>query len=104
MSSHSDSAILHGVVFPEWREIGGSLLEYVRIGHIMIESELSLSKRVRTGTCQESTNRVIAREDAFPGTSSSSEAGSNLRRIDSCITPLKAQGPSRTCNECKEEK
>ena len=30
---------------------------------------------------------------------SSSEAGSYLRRIDSCITQLKAQGPSRTCNE-----
>ena len=26
-----------------------------------------------------------------------------LRLIDSCITPLKAQGPSRTCNESKEE-
>ena len=25
------------------------------------------------------------------------------RRIDSCITQLKAQGPSRTCNESKEE-
>ena len=32
-----------------------------------------------------------------------SEAGSYLRRIDSCITQLKAQGPSRTCNESKEE-
>jgi len=31
------------------------------------------------------------------------EAGSCLRRIDSCITQLKAQGPSRTCNESKEE-
>ena len=29
--------------------------------------------------------------------------GSYLRLIDSCITQLKAQGPSRTCNECKEE-
>ena len=29
---------------------------------------------------------------------------SYLRRIDSCITQLKAQGPSRTCNESKEEK
>ena len=28
---------------------------------------------------------------------------SYLRLIDSCITLLKAQGPSRTCNECKEE-
>jgi len=26
-----------------------------------------------------------------------------LRLIDSCITQLKAQGPSRTCNEGKEE-
>jgi len=31
------------------------------------------------------------------------EAGSFLRLIDSCITQLKAQGPSRTCNESKEE-
>jgi len=26
-----------------------------------------------------------------------------LRLMDSCITQLKAQGPSRTCNESKEE-
>ena len=32
-----------------------------------------------------------------------SEAGSNLRPIDSCITQLEAQGPYRTCNESKEE-
>ena len=30
-------------------------------------------------------------------------AGSILRLIDSCITQLEAQGPSRTCNESKEE-
>ena len=35
--------------------------------------------------------------------SSGSEAGSYLRLIDVCITQLKAQGPSRTCNESKEE-
>ena len=29
--------------------------------------------------------------------------GSYLRLIDSCIAKLKAQGPSRTCNESKEE-
>ena len=34
---------------------------------------------------------------------SGSEAGSYLRRIDSCITQLKAQGPSRTCNESNTE-
>ena len=31
------------------------------------------------------------------------EAGSYLRLMDLCITQLKAQGPSRTCNESKEE-
>jgi len=31
------------------------------------------------------------------------EAGSYLRLIDSCITQVKAQGPSRTCNERKEK-
>jgi len=34
---------------------------------------------------------------------SGAEAGSYLRLIDSCITQLKDQGPSRTCNESKEE-
>ena len=34
---------------------------------------------------------------------SDSEAGSYLRLVDSCITQLKAHGPSRTCNESKEE-
>ena len=32
-----------------------------------------------------------------------SGAGSYLRLIDSCITQLKAEGPSRTCNESQEE-
>jgi len=31
------------------------------------------------------------------------EAGSYLRLVDSCITQLKAQGPSRTCTESREE-
>ena len=34
---------------------------------------------------------------------SGSEEGSYLRLIDSCITQLKAQGPSRTCAESEEE-
>jgi len=34
---------------------------------------------------------------------SGTEAGSYLKRIDSCITQLQAQGPSRTCNESKEK-
>ena len=39
----------------------------------------------------------------FTEMSSVSEAGSYLRLIDSCITQLKAQGPSRTCNKSEEE-
>ena len=35
---------------------------------------------------------------------SGSEAGSYVRLVDSCITQLKARGPSRSCNESKEEK
>ena len=31
------------------------------------------------------------------------EAGSYLKLTDCCITQLKAHGPSRTCNESKEE-
>jgi len=31
------------------------------------------------------------------------EAGSYFRLTDSCTSPLKAQRPSRTCNESKEE-
>ena len=34
---------------------------------------------------------------------SGSEAGSYLRRIDSCATQRKDQGPFRTCNKSKEE-
>ena len=35
---------------------------------------------------------------------SGSETGSYVRLIDSCITQLQEQGPSRTCNGSKEEK
>ena len=34
---------------------------------------------------------------------SGSESGPYLRRIDSCIPQLKAQGPSRTCDQSKEK-
>jgi len=56
-------------------------------------------------------NFPVSRETPLPGEygtyksemCSGSEAGSYLRLIDSCITQRKAQGPSRTCNESKEE-
>ena len=34
---------------------------------------------------------------------SGTETGSYLRLIDSCITQIKSQGSSRTCNESKED-
>ena len=37
------------------------------------------------------------------GNSLQIEAGSHLKLIDSCITQLKAEGPSRTWTESKEE-
>ena len=40
----------------------------------------------------------------FTGMCCGTEAGSYLRLIDSCVTQLRAQGPSRTCNQSKEEK
>ena len=43
------------------------------------------------------------KNNLFTEMCSGAEAGSCLRRIDSCIAQLKAQGPSRTCNESKEE-
>ena len=39
----------------------------------------------------------------FTETCCGNEEGSYLRYIESCITQTKAQGPSRTCNESKEE-
>ena len=47
--------------------------------------------------------RVGLDGQVFTEMCSGSEAGSYLRLKDSCITQLKAQGPSRTCNESKEE-
>jgi len=54
------------------------------------------------GTSPGSTNS-LTQIDSDTEMCSGSEADSHLRLIDSCITQLKAQGPSRTCNESKEE-
>ena len=47
--------------------------------------------------------RLVLRVSLSTEMCSGSEAGSYLRLIDSCITQLKAQGPSRTCNENKQD-
>ena len=55
----------------------------------------------------ENENRGFGRGVRVGGRTSSvcsgSKAGSYLRLIDSCITQLKAQGPSRTCKKSKKE-
>jgi len=56
-------------------------------------SVLPSQRRGRESLCSRSEPKVRC------GT----EAGSYLRRIDSYITQPTAQGPSRTCNESKEE-
>ena len=43
------------------------------------------------------SGETVGAEDAAP------KASSMVERNDSCITQLKAQGPSRTCNDSKEE-
>ena len=50
-----------------------------------------------------STSSLPGMIDHFTEMWCGTEAGSCLRRIDSCITQRKAQEPSRTCNESKEE-
>ena len=49
------------------------------------------------------TNPTLFSQPLYRNVQWCSEAGSYLRLIYSCVTQLKAQGPSRTCNESKEE-
>jgi len=56
-----------------------------------------IKKKRRCGVPTALASACDARLPTLP------EEGSYLRLIDSCITQLKAQGPSRTCNESKEE-
>jgi len=47
--------------------------------------------------------RKCGKNNHFTEMCCGTEAGSYLRLIDSCVTQLKVQGPSTTCNESKEE-
>jgi len=58
----------------------------------VLMSEVPLYRNMHVSVCHGCFGWVVV-----------TEAGSYLRLIDSCITQLKAQGPSRTCNESKEE-
>ena len=52
---------------------------------------------------EEPSQLCYSGHGGFTEMCSGSEAGPYLRLIDSRITQLKDQGPSRTCNESKEE-
>jgi len=58
----------------------------------------SLPARMRAGRSQEAESLRASFTEMCSGT----KAGSYSRRMDSCITQLKAQGPSSNCNESKE--
>ena len=70
-----------------WREAGP--LDIVDSDQWVVNKELSLL----------GVTPLRARTRCWPRRGS----GSCLRPIDSCIIQLKAQGPSRACNESKEE-
>ena len=65
--------------------------------------EASVSSEVRSVLIRRHLPRRERGELDGNGVSCDTEEGSYWRLIDSCITQLKAQGPSRTCNESKEE-
>ena len=48
-------------------------------------------------------SQLAVHGDPVENQNRSEPATSYLRLIDTCITQLKAQGPSRTCHESKEE-
>ena len=52
---------------------------------------------------QSASRREEFKNNHFTEMCCGTEAGSYLRLIDSCITQLKDQGPSRTCDESREE-
>ena len=64
----------------------------------MIQPSLSLKYKPSS----EQEQRAAVRDQGLQGVVVI-EAGSYLRLIDSCITRLKAQEPSRTYSESKEE-
>ena len=70
----------------------------MRVEGSRVEGRGLRGRGFRVGACSRSPSMA-----AFTEMCSGSEVGSYLRLIDSYITQLKAQGPSRTCNESKEE-
>ena len=77
--------------------------EYVcNVTKFVPQKALSSTSSGKVDLCNENCSTPSGRA-ALACMCSGSETGSYLRLIDSCITQLKAQGPSRTCNESKEE-
>ena len=83
---HQKSTCLHTINF---RAKFGHVTLNMHLGVALVEHALRLDLLRTPRGCRLSP--------VEPG------ASSYLRLIDSCITQLKAQGPSRTCTESKEE-
>jgi len=77
-----------------------TMIKWIRTSRLTISSN-RVSRRVDLGG--EVRGREESGNNHSTETCSGSEAGLYLRPIDSGITQFKAQGPSRTCNESKEE-
>jgi len=75
-------------LYPIIHAIMHLIVQVLNISHLIIQiSNVSLSEQAKFGDVAICQARLTVPE------------GSYLRLIDSCITQLKAQGPSRTCNE-----
>ena len=71
----------------------GLRVEVAGFDHLGVLQALGPHPERRTRFSVKAENRGVA----------VTEAVSHLRLTDSCITQLRAQGPSRTCNESTEE-
>ena len=66
------------------------------------KSEIA-NRSSRSITCCSTVHETLGKNNHLTEMCSGSEAGSYSRRIDVCISQLKAQRPSRTCHESQEE-
>ena len=86
-----------------------AMIQWIRTSRLPIKNSLSAAREshfsIQTRLVAPSMKTQLVAPSFTSGHElcSGSEAGSYLRLTDSCITQLKAQGPSRTCNESKEE-
>ena len=99
LSLSAESSFPSGSSFPPGGEaaVAAVLLPRATQGQVM-DTTSGYEPRTEASGYRSRANTAHVRQSR-----TDSGRGSFLRFIDSCITQLKAQGPSRTCNETKEE-